>query len=117
MAKKLQQKLQKVSVYIRIRTAEGKQPYCKAIWETKKRLKPHWCLVHGTPEHHPEGIYQCGPVCGLTFPWPLFPPLPPDRCSCSWLRWTARSPRCPCHEHKRVCWRFPDRWPGRLRKG
>jgi len=47
-----------VSVYIRIRLTDGSQPYCPAIWETKKRLKPHWCLVHGTPEHHPEGIYH-----------------------------------------------------------
>jgi hypothetical protein len=47
-----------VSVYSRIRLTDGSQPYCPAIWETKKRLKPHWCLVHGTPEHHPEGIYH-----------------------------------------------------------
>jgi hypothetical protein len=58
MARKLQQKLQQVSVYIRIRTAEGKQPYCPAIWESKKRLRPHWCLVRGKPEHHPEGTYH-----------------------------------------------------------
>jgi hypothetical protein len=30
-----------VSVYIRIRLTDGSQPYCPAIWETKKRLKPH----------------------------------------------------------------------------
>jgi integrase/recombinase XerD len=28
------------------------------IWETRKRLRDHWCLVQGTPEHHPEGTYQ-----------------------------------------------------------
>ena len=58
MARKLQQKLQKVSVYIRIRLTDGSQPYCPAIWESKKRLRPHWCLVHGKPEHHPEGVYH-----------------------------------------------------------
>jgi integrase/recombinase XerD len=51
-------KLQKVSVYIRIRLTDGSQPYCPAIWESKKRLRPHWCLVRGTPEHHPEGTYH-----------------------------------------------------------
>jgi integrase/recombinase XerD len=58
MARKLQQKLQKVSAYIRIRLADGSQPYCPAIWESKKRLRPHWCLVRGKPEHHPEGVYH-----------------------------------------------------------
>jgi hypothetical protein len=56
MARKLQQKLQKVSVYIRIRLTDSSQPYCPAIWESKKRLRPHWCLVRGKPEHHPEGV-------------------------------------------------------------
>jgi len=45
MARKLQQKLPKVCVYIRIRLTDGSQPYCPAIWESKKRLRPHWCLV------------------------------------------------------------------------
>jgi integrase/recombinase XerD len=58
MARKLQQKLQRVSVYIRIRLTDGSQPYCPAIWESKKRLRPHWCLVRGKPEHHPEGVYH-----------------------------------------------------------
>jgi len=58
MARKLQPKLQKVSVYIRIRLTDGSQPYCPAIWESKKRLRPHWCLVRGKPEHHPEGVYH-----------------------------------------------------------
>jgi len=51
-------KLQKVSVYIRIRLADDSQPHCRAIWESKKNLRPHWCLVRGTPEHHREGIYH-----------------------------------------------------------
>jgi hypothetical protein len=40
MARKLQQELQKVSVYIRIRLTDGSQPYCPAIWESKKRPVP-----------------------------------------------------------------------------
>lgn len=49
----------KATIYLRIRTAEGRQPYCPVIWETKnRRLKPHWCLVGGVPEHHPEAAYH-----------------------------------------------------------
>jgi hypothetical protein len=40
MARKLQQELQKVSVYSRIRLTDGSQPYCPAIWESKKRPVP-----------------------------------------------------------------------------
>lgn len=49
-------KKQKVSVYIRIRQGV-RQPYCPALWESKKALKSHWCLVRGAEEHHPEGAY------------------------------------------------------------
>lgn len=48
----------KVSIYLRIRQPDGKQPYCLAAWETKKDLKAHWCVVQGVPEHHPEGTYH-----------------------------------------------------------
>ena len=48
----------KVSIYLRIRQPDGKQPYCPAVWENKKNLKPHWCLVQRLPEHHPEGTYH-----------------------------------------------------------
>jgi len=49
---------QKVSVYIRIRLDDGSQPYCPVVWQNKKSLKPHWCLVKGVPEEHPEGTYH-----------------------------------------------------------
>jgi integrase/recombinase XerD len=48
---------QRVSVYIRIRRPDGSQPYCPAVWQNKKMLKPHSCLVAGVEEHHPEGTY------------------------------------------------------------
>lgn len=37
----------KVSINLRIRTADGKQPYCPVVWEGKriKRLKPGWCVA------------------------------------------------------------------------
>jgi integrase/recombinase XerD len=50
---------QKATLYLRIRTANGKQRYCPVIWEVKnRRLLPHWCLMGGVPEHHPEAAYH-----------------------------------------------------------
>lgn len=50
----------KVSINLRIRTADGKQPYCPVVWEGKriKKLKPGWCVVKGAEEFHPEGVYH-----------------------------------------------------------
>lgn len=50
----------KVSINLRIRTADGKQPYCPVVWEGKriKKLKPGWCVVNGVEEFHPEGVYH-----------------------------------------------------------
>jgi site-specific recombinase XerD len=37
---------------------DGKQsPYCPALFDNKSRIRPFWCLVKGTPEHHPEATY------------------------------------------------------------
>ena len=48
----------KASPYLRFRTPEGKQsPYCPALFDSKGRLRPFWCLFKGTPEHHPEAKY------------------------------------------------------------
>jgi integrase len=51
----------KVSLYLRTRitSIEGKtsQPYCKAVWIVRGRLKKYWCLVKGVEEYHPEGTY------------------------------------------------------------
>lgn len=45
-------------LYMRFRTPEGKQPsYCAAAFDGKSRLRPFWCLVKGTAEHHPEATY------------------------------------------------------------
>lgn len=45
-------------LYLRFRTPEGKQSaYCPALYDAKSRLRSGWCLVHGTPEHHPEATY------------------------------------------------------------
>jgi integrase/recombinase XerD len=48
----------KVTLLIRIRTADGRQPYCKPVWLNRNELKPLWAFVNGKPEHRPEGVYH-----------------------------------------------------------
>lgn len=45
------------TLYIRITAEDGRKPYCKPVYLSKGRLKPHFALVDGKPEHHPEGVY------------------------------------------------------------
>ncbi len=55
-----QEQKMKVSINLRIRTSDGKQPYCPVVWEGKriKKLKPGWCVVNGVEEFHAEGVYH-----------------------------------------------------------
>lgn len=46
-------------LYLRFRMPDGKQsPYCPGLFDNKSRIRPFWCLVKGTPEHHPEATYH-----------------------------------------------------------
>jgi len=49
---------QEVGLYIRIRTTNGKQSYCRPVWLNKRELKDGWAFVAGKPEHRPEGVYH-----------------------------------------------------------
>jgi integrase/recombinase XerD len=45
-------------VYLReIRTRDSQNHFAKAVWLTKSRIRPHYAVVDGKPEHHPEGTY------------------------------------------------------------
>jgi hypothetical protein len=46
-----------VTLYLRIKTADGKKPFCKPVYLAKGRLKPLYAFVDGEPEHRPEGVY------------------------------------------------------------
>jgi hypothetical protein len=38
----------KPSLYLRFRLPDGKQsPYCPALYDSKSRMRPFWCLVKG----------------------------------------------------------------------
>src|SRR5437879_4028666 len=62
-----------VTLYLRIKTPEGKKPYCKPVFLTKGRLKPLYAFVDGEPEHCSEGVYSMrfGAVSGKQQLWPL----------------------------------------------
>jgi hypothetical protein len=48
----------KPSLYLRFRTPDGKQsPYCPALYDSKSRIRPFWCLVKGVEEQHNDGTY------------------------------------------------------------
>jgi len=47
-----------VSLYIRIRTAEGCYRYKKPVYASNHRLKPLCALVDGKEQRHPEGSYH-----------------------------------------------------------
>lgn len=46
-----------VTLYIRIKTEDGKKPFCKPVYLAKGRLKPLYAIVNGEPEYRPEGVY------------------------------------------------------------
>jgi hypothetical protein len=45
------------TLYIRITTKDGRNSYCKPVYLSKGRLKPHCAVVGDKPEHHPEDVY------------------------------------------------------------
>jgi integrase/recombinase XerD len=45
-------------VYLRvIRARDSQHHFAKAVWINKSRIRPHYAVVDGKPEHHPEGTY------------------------------------------------------------
>ena len=47
----------KVSLMLRVRTADGKRPFVNPVIGLNGKVKSLWAVVHGKPEHHPEGQY------------------------------------------------------------
>ena len=48
----------RVTLVIRIRTLDGRQPYCKPVWLNRNELKSLWAFVDGKAQHRPEGVYH-----------------------------------------------------------
>jgi integrase/recombinase XerD len=49
--------INKVTVHVRIKTAEGKRIYCRPVYGANKKLRAGWALVNGQPEAHPEAVF------------------------------------------------------------
>jgi hypothetical protein len=45
------------TLYLRVTTKDGKTPFCKPVYLSKGRLKPHYAMVNRQPGHHPEDVY------------------------------------------------------------
>ena len=44
------------TLYIRV-TKNGRNSFCKPVYQSKGRLKPQYAMVNREPEHHKEGVY------------------------------------------------------------
>jgi integrase len=61
MAKRSDQppsKRPKVRLYLRVPLPDGSRRYLDPVWAANGKLKPHWAMVGGVPEHHPEAGYH-----------------------------------------------------------
>jgi hypothetical protein len=47
-----------VSLYLRVRMADGSQKDLKPVMLDRKNLIPLWAFVNGKPTHCPTGVYQ-----------------------------------------------------------
>ena len=47
----------KVRLYIRIRSADGRDAYADPAWNRNRTLRAAYAMVRGQAEHHPEGCY------------------------------------------------------------
>ena len=47
-----------VRLYIRVRRSDGSRPYLKPVFAANGRLRPHFAIVDGQPQHCPGAIYS-----------------------------------------------------------
>jgi hypothetical protein len=47
-----------VSLYLRIRSADGGWTYARSVTASNGRLRPLFALLNGKPTYCPEGIYN-----------------------------------------------------------
>jgi integrase/recombinase XerD len=47
-----------VRLKIRVRLPDGSRAYVDPVLPPNTKLKPHYALIAGKPEYHPEGVYH-----------------------------------------------------------
>jgi integrase len=59
----------KVTLYIRVKLADGKRSFVKPVYAANRKLKPMYAIVNGESEHHPEGVYYLRCLQGKKQGW------------------------------------------------
>ena len=67
----------KVSVWKYVKVG-NRWKYCKPVDGRNHKIKPHWALVDGKPEHHPEGNFYISRRDGKKKIWKKIGPNPSD---------------------------------------
>jgi integrase/recombinase XerD len=67
----------KVSVWKYVKVG-NRWKYCRPVYGRNNKIKPHWALVNGKPEHHPEGNFYTSYRDGKKKIWKKIGPNPAD---------------------------------------
>ena len=67
----------KVSVWKYVKVG-NRWKYCKPVDGRNNKIKPHWALVDGKPEHYPEGNFYISRRDGKKKIWKKIGPNPSD---------------------------------------
>jgi hypothetical protein len=58
-----------VRLKIRVKLPNGSRAYVDPVFSPNNKLKPHYGLIDGRPQHHPEGVYHLRYVKGGKRVW------------------------------------------------
>ena len=67
----------KVSVWKYVKVGK-RWKYCKPVMGRNHKFKPHWAMVNGKPEHHPEGNFYISYREGKKKIWKKIGPAPSE---------------------------------------
>jgi integrase/recombinase XerD len=74
----------KVSVWKYVKVG-SRWKYCKPVYGRNNKIKPHWALVKGKPEQHPEGNFYISYLEGKKKIWKKIGPNPSDAVNAAYL--------------------------------
>ena len=67
----------KVSVWKYVKVG-SRWKYCKPVYGRNNKIKPHWALVNGKAEQHPEGNFYISYRQGKKTIWKKIGPSPSE---------------------------------------
>jgi integrase/recombinase XerD len=104
----------KVSVWKYVKVG-SRWKYCKPVYGRNNKIKPHWALVNGKPEQHPEGNFYISYRDGKKKIWKKIGPNPSDAVHAAYVEKSilnAKSlgvqikPEVPKLEYDAQMWKF-----------